>query len=285
MRIQILFSICMVAGLGAFAVGPLNAQTFAAEWPDMHGVFTAAVTGGSFLGVGVAEITSDRARELKLREEHGVEITRVEDDSPAAKAGLKAGDVILEYNGQRVEGMEQFGRLVRETPAGREVKLLISRNGANQTVQATIASRKGGVLLNRGGDFHFEMPDFQMPDMSHVFSTWRSSMLGVEAEPLTRQLAGYFGVKDGVLVRSVVKGSAAETAGIKAGDVIVKVDQTSVATPSELSSVIRAAGSKKPLTIHVMRDHHEMSFNVTIDEDRSGRELVPRTRIVRGVKM
>ena len=80
--------------------------------------------------MNLAEIDADRARELKLKEPSGVEITRVEDGSPADKAGLKPDDVVLEYNGQRVEGMEQFGRLVRETPAGRDVKMLISRNGA-----------------------------------------------------------------------------------------------------------------------------------------------------------
>src|ERR1700681_1755764 len=85
------------------------------------------VSGATYLGVNLAEIASDRARELKLKEAYGVEITRVEDGSPAEKAGLKSGDVVLEYNGQRVEGMEQFGRLVRETPPAREVKLLISR--------------------------------------------------------------------------------------------------------------------------------------------------------------
>lgn len=241
----------------------------------------AAMTGGSFLGVGIAEITSARARELKLREEHGVEITHVEDNSPAMKAGLKAGDVILEYNGQRVEGIEQFGRLVRETPAGREVKLLISRNGANQTVQASVGARKGGMLLNRSGDWHFEMPEMQMPDIPRVFSTWSSSMLGVEAESLGKQLAEYFGVKDGVLVRSVAKGSAAEAAGIKAGDVITKVDQSAVATPSDLTSAVRSARSKKPFTIQITREHREMTVSVTIEDDRSGRETLPRTRIVR----
>jgi serine protease Do len=282
---NLLRSISLLALAGALAIQCASAQfAFTPEPPNppFFAVGATALTGGSFLGVGVAEITSERARELKLREEHGVEITRVEDDSPAAKAGLKSGDAILEYNGQRVEGMEQFGRLVRETPAGREVKLLISRNGANQTIQATVGARKGNVLLNRGGDFHFEMPEFQMPDIPRVFSTWSNSMLGVEAESLGKQLADYFGVKDGVLVRSVAKGSAAETAGIKAGDVITKVDQTLVTTPSDLSSAVRSARTKKPFTIQLMRDRHEVSVTVTVDEDRSGTDILPRTKIVRG---
>lgn len=97
--------------------------------------------GGSFLGVGVQEINSERSKALKLKDEYGVEITRVDDDSPAAKAGLKVHDVVLEYNGQRVEGTEQFVRFVRETPAGRTVKLAINRAGSNQTLAATIGSR------------------------------------------------------------------------------------------------------------------------------------------------
>ena len=76
---------------------------------------------GSFLGIGVQEIDTERAKALNLREERGVEVTRVEDDSPAAKGGIKMGDVVLEYNGERVEGVEQFMRMVRETPPGRDV--------------------------------------------------------------------------------------------------------------------------------------------------------------------
>ena len=255
--------------------------------------FSPALAGGSFLGVGVAEVTPDRARELKLREEYGVEITRLEDDSPAAKAGLKSGDVVLEYQGQRVEGMEQFGRLVRETPSGRTVKLVISRGGATQTVQATVASRKAQGLLNHDSNFRFAMPDIQIGDMPHaftpqLFTMWSGSMLGVEAESVGKQLADYFGVKEGVLVRSVVKGSPAEAAGIKAGDVITKVDQTPVTAVNDLSTAVRASRSKRTFPVQIMREHHETTVTVTIDENHSGTpQAVPRTRVVRGsvVKM
>src|ERR1041385_264886 len=96
----------------------------------------------SFIGVGIQEIDSERAKTLKLREEAGVEITRVDPDSPAEKAGLKTGDVVLQYNGQRVEGIEQFSRMVHETPAGREVKLEIWRNGASQSVTVKVGARR-----------------------------------------------------------------------------------------------------------------------------------------------
>jgi serine protease Do len=241
------------------------------------------MTGGTYLGVNLCEVPSDRARELKLKEAYGVEITRVEEGSPAEKAGLKSGDVVLEYNGQRVEGMEQFGRLVRETPPAREVKLMISRNGATQTVTATVQTRKLKNLATVMPNLDINMPEIRIPDMPQMFTTWRSPMLGVEAESLGSQLAAYFGVKDGVLVRSVAKDTAAEKAGIKAGDVITKVDGSTVTTPNELVSALHSASSKKSFPIDLVRERHETSVTVTV-EDRSER-IAPRTRAVHDVKM
>ena len=125
-----LFSYMVLFAAGLSAQSPDFFQAPAA--PGGTSLYELHV-GGSYLGVNLAEIDSNRAKELKLRETTGVEITRVEEGSPAEKAGLKPNDVVLEFNGQHVEGMEQFGRLVRETPGGREVKLVISRNGDSQT--------------------------------------------------------------------------------------------------------------------------------------------------------
>ena len=75
------------------------------------------------------DIDADSAKKFNLKEVRGVEITQVEENSPAAKAGIKEGDVVLEYNGQPVEGGEQLSRLVRETPIGRQVKVGVWRNG------------------------------------------------------------------------------------------------------------------------------------------------------------
>lgn len=283
------------AGLGAQSIDPFQRlvapQIFeafqAAGAPQIFEYKSGSLIGGTYLGVNLAEINADRARELKLREAYGVEITRVEEGSPAEKAGLKTGDVVLEYNGLRVEGMEQFGRLVRETPAGREVKLLISRNGANQTIAATAGTRKARTLTGNMRDFFpgVDMPEFHLPDMPQVFTTWRSPMLGVEGESLSSQLATYFGVKEGVLVRSVLKDTAAEKAGIKAGDVITKVDGSKVTTPNELASAIRSASSKKTFPVELTRDRHETTVSVTVEDGRSERPGLPRTRVVRNVRM
>jgi serine protease Do len=227
--------------------------------------------------VNLAELDDNRAKELKLKEDYGVEITRVEENSPAEKAGVKSGDVVLEYNGQRVEGMEQFGRMVRETPPGREVKLTIARNGATQTLTAVLGSRKSRF----GGNFPpgFEMPEFHMPDIPQIFTTIRSPMLGVEAESLGSQLAVYFSVKEGVLVRSVLDNTPAQKAGVKAGDVITKVDGMAVTTPSELSTAVRTANAKKTYAIELVRDRKPVTVTVNV-EDRSERSI-PRGRTVR----
>jgi serine protease Do len=273
-----LFGLVVVFSAAAGAQGP---DFFQAPVPgqgaaQVREFNSGPFVGGTYLGVNLAEIDANRAKELKLKEDYGVEITRVEENSPAEKAGVKPGDVVQEYNGQRVEGMEQFGRMVRETPPGREVKLTISRNGAALTLTAMLSTRK----YRFSGNFPpgFEMPEFHMPDIPQIYTATRSAMLGVEAETLGSQLAVYFGVKEGVLVRSVLENTPAQKAGIKAGDVITKMDGMAVTTPSELSSAVRAASVKRIYTVELMRDRKPVTLSVNV-EDRSERSI-PRGRVV-----
>lgn len=236
--------------------------------------------GSSYLGIAVVEIEADRAKALHLKEARGVEVTCVDEDSPASKAGLKPGDVVLEYNGERVQGGEQFVRLVRETPPGHSAVLLVARNGANQSLTATIAQRQPAALAFEfdGDNFAMAMPampmppmqplpTIRMPDIPRAFMTWRSPTLGIESESLNPQLAEFFGVKDGVLVRAVTKDSTAEKAGFKAGDVIVKVDGDKVTTPREISSILQASRSKKTLPVTVIRHQKEVVLNVVLEEN------------------
>jgi serine protease Do len=229
-------------------------------------------SSSSYLGIGVADVDADRAKALKLADVHGVEIRNVADDGPAAKAGLKEGDVVLEYNGERVEGKEQLIRMVRETPVGRQVKLQVWRNGAAQNITVTVGKRSGNIFLSPDGSGGpWSGPEIRippMPDMPHPMMSWRNAVLGVECESLTSQLAQYFGVKEGVLVRSVVAGTAAEKAGIKAGDVIVKVNGTNVTTPREISSILRdRRGATRTVPVVVMRDQKEMTITVTLEAE------------------
>ncbi len=231
----------------------------------------------SFLGVHVVEMDAARAAELKLKDEMGVEITGIEADSPAERAGLKRGDVVIEYQGQRVEGTEQFIRLVRETPAGRQVKLLVHRQGAAaQAVTATVAARKPKIVAESG-----PRVEFWMPDLPRAYVGMRSPRFGVEAEGLEGQLAEYFGVKEGVLVRSVAKGSAAEKSGFKAGDVITKVDQKPLDSPRDLSEALRSSRDKKSVAVTVVREKREMTLTASVEEDRAERQAPARTVIRR----
>lgn len=239
---------------------------------------------GSYLGIGVVDITSERAKALNLKEERGAEVSSVREDSPASKAGFKEGDVVLEYNGQPVQGGEQLTRLVRETPAGRQAKVVIWRNGASQTLTATIEEQKGRVLLRSNGgtvvfpDIRIPMPQIEIPRFQ---LTYQNPMLGIEGESLgsQEQLAEFFGVKEGVLVKVVRKNSAAEKAGIKAGDVIVKVDESKVTSTTEITRALRGLQSKKTFTVMVVRNKKEMPLTVTLADGSGAIRAVAARRL------
>ena len=230
--------------------------------------------GRSYLGVDIRDVTDDRMSALKLKEERGVEIVMVDGDAPAGKAGLREHDVILEFNGAAVENGEQLRRLIRETPPGRTVTLGISRDGSPMKISVQLADHSQVVAQS--------FPRVEIPEMPRVqifprngidipiIQTY-SSTLGVQTENLTRQLGEFFGVKDGegVLVRSVEKGSAAEKAGLKAGDVIVRADNEKLTDRTDLTHILRNHRSGGPLKLIVVRDKHEQNFTVTLPDRRS----------------
>jgi len=237
--------------------------------------------GGSYLGTSVQEVTAERAKELKLPDVHGVEVTRVEEDSPAAKAGIKEKDVVLEFAGQAVQGMEHLKRLVAETPVGRQVKIVVWRNGAAQTLTAAIGSQKNAMPMGPAAARMWTMPDIPMfkgmtippMDIPEFSMDWQNPRLGIIGEPLGKQeqFAEFFGVKDGVLVKSVVKNSPAEKAGIKAGDVIVKVDDSRIATAEDITKALRSApNAKTTCVVTVVRGRKETPITVTLEARTGG---------------
>ncbi len=258
----------------------LAASSAVAQGPRSAGPVTIQRAGTSYLGVGVLDITPERAKALNLKDERGAEVTHVDEDSPAAKAGLKEGDVLLQYNGEPVEGTEQLSRMVRETPVGHQAKVTIWRNGATQTVTATIAARKNTVLQTGEGPVVLPnmppMPPMPPIEIPRFEMTWQNPMLGIEGEALGQepQLAEFFGVKDGVLVKAVIKNSAAEKSGLKAGDVITKLDDSKVTSTREITSALRANRSKRTFTLTVVRNRKEMPIAVTL-EDRGGGSAAP----------
>ncbi len=128
---KLMLTFVALAGLAI----PLQAAPFFQQAPDVR-------PGGSYLGVGIMDIDAERAKALKLSQGHGVEVSRVETNSPAAKAGILIGDVLLEFNGQPLDGPQQLGRLVHDTPPGSKVKILAWRAGKTETVWAVVEARK-----------------------------------------------------------------------------------------------------------------------------------------------
>ena len=230
---------------------------------------------GGYLGIGGLDISPERAKALNLKEERGVEVSSLAADGPASKAGIKEGDVVLEFNGQPVQGTAQFQRLVRETPVGRQVKIAVWRSGAAQTITATVGENRQTTVIAPGdGSWNFSMPEIPaMPNIEipRFQMSLQNPMLGIVGESLGQedQLADFFGVQDGVLVRSVKKGSAAEKAGIKAGDVITKVDDSKVTSSTEITRVLRGLKSRKTFGVTVVRNRKEMPLTVTMESTGS----------------
>ena len=283
--IQKLTVAAMLMGLlmPAVADSPDQLETQINTYPD--GFFYSSAR--SYLGVDVRDITSDRVSTLKLKEERGVEITMVDQDAPAGKAGLRQHDVILDYNGTKVESEEQFRRLIRETPPGRTVTLGISRDGNPMTITAQIGDRgKLSSEIFKGdknnaiviGPQTFQLPDFNVPFDVQVLTY--SPSLGIQGENLNQQLGEYFGVKngEGILVKSVEKGSAAEKAGMKAGDVITRADNEKISDRADLRRILLSHREGGKVTLGIIRDKHEQNLVIELpqrgSEDSSGLEFL-----------
>jgi serine protease Do len=233
----------------------------------------------SYLGVDITDVTTERLSALKLKEEKGVEVTMVDQDAPAGKAGLKEHDVILSMNGTPIESGAQLRRMIHETPPGRVVTLGLSRDGQPMTVKVQLADKHKEFMGSKSKEFHFEVPeihvstpDIDIPAINMVMVT-SSARSGLMVENITPQLGEFFGVKNGngVLVRAVEKGSRAEKAGFHAGDIIVKVNDQHVHDTSDFTHAVksRSGGS---VSVGVVRDKKEQNLNLTLpDRKESGK--------------
>lgn len=238
-----------------------------------------AYGGPSYLGVDIDDISPDRAKELKIGNDTGVEITMVDRDAPAGKAGLKEHDVILKFNTTDVESVEQLRRLIQETPAGRTVTLTVSRDGQSMPVQVTLAPRKeyyghNIVVPPVPPVPPVEMPNFEMHlDIPEVVIHQSSSKTGLTLENLSPQLREYFGVKsnEGVLVRSVTKGTPGDTAGFRAGDVIVRVDKDRISDVGDWRSTIGNRTGNVP--VGVVRDKKEQTLTINLPVRKGSLEM------------
>jgi serine protease Do len=235
--------------------------------------------GQSWLGVTLQDVTSDKAKEMKLPGEFGAVVEDVEEGSPAAKAGLVKGEVILEFAGQRVWSVAQLRRMIKETPAGRTVGLQVAHEGKTRTVNVKLEAGRKNTFNFKGPEIH--VPHIAIPKFN--FQWFMSgATLGISGDDLTRQLAEFFGVKQGkgVLVREVLVGSGAAKAGLKAGDVITKVDGKEVGSVSELREALESKSSeeKPKANLTIIRDRHEQNVTVPLEASSPGeRERLARS--------
>lgn len=237
----------------------------------------------AYLGVDIVDITTDRLGALKLKEEKGVEVTMVDQDAPAGKAGVKEHDVILTMNGTAIESKTQLQRMIHETPAGRLISLGLSRDGQPMTIKVQLADRRNEFAhlhmapKDEDNEFHFEMPNmpgFDAPNIG-VVVVHSSVRSGLMVENLTPQLGEFFGAKNGngVLVRSVEKGSRADKAGLRAGDVITRVGDQPVHDTSDFTHALHTHSSGS-VNVGVIRDKKEQTLTITLRERRDSGEVI-----------
>ena len=238
---------------------------------------------GARIGVTVAEIQGDDAKQPKT----GVVVETVTPGDPADKAGIKAGDTITEFDGERVRSVLQFSRLVQETPAGRSVAVALSRGGQRTTVNVTPESR------SVSDDFSMRLLD--IPRAARIAPTptppaaplaprlslfGRGGRLGITVESLDDQLGEYFGVKDGVLVKSVAAEAAGQKAGLKAGDVITAINGSKVYEASDVTRLINRVEGDGSFTMDVMRDKKPLSLKGKVETPETRPRARARARTV-----
>lgn len=287
-------ALAALLGAGAMAPAPVHAQ-------DREPIIRALeIAGrGARIGVTVRDIDADESKQGKSGAT-GVVVDVVEPGGPADKAGMKAGDAITEFDGERIRSVVQFSRVVQETPAGRSVPAALSRGGQRVTVAVTPEQRSfsddfGARLLDLPRAARAPRPptppaaprtprppalldpDMRF-DMPGILRQGSGRRLGITLESIDDQLAEYFGVKEGVLVKSVQDGSSAQKAGIKAGDVITGINGTKVYDASDVNRAVERLEANGEYTVEIVREKKTQSLKGKVEpRDARGRT---RTRAI-----
>ena len=251
----------------------------------MDGSTPLLVSGSQgYLGVELTDVDAEKAQALKLKEVRGAVITLIDHDAPAGQIGLKVNDVVLQLNGQNVEGSEQLRRLLKEIPPGRKVSIEISRDGNIQTMAVELADRQvlGHDVWNKiGNDGEVSSPPPSMGILSgggdaplagggfHLPFFGSSLNVGVMVEPLTSQMAEYLGVPSGLMVKQVARKSEAATAGLKAFDIILKVGSEPVTNLAGWDRALRS-NQGKPVQVTVLRDKKQLTLTLQVDSKHKG---------------
>lgn len=236
----------------------------------------------SYLGVQTIEVTKDNFSRFGLSEVRGVAVDKVLKDSPAEKAGLQNGDIIVRFDGETISSVKKLTRLIGEVAPDHKAKVTVLRNGNERDIEVTLARRE--MNFDAGAFSSGNFPQIEVAPMPRTMripntpitpfpqvggngtSIWRGAaarQIGVSISTLSKQLGDYFGIADGkgLLVRDVRPDSPAAKAGIKAGDVIVEIDGKKMADGADL---IEAVNEKKEGTISVtiVRDKNRQTLTV-----------------------
>jgi membrane-associated protease RseP (regulator of RpoE activity) len=283
--------VVVLMGLGAAMVAsPRSAAAQSTQIVElMQGTSPLLLRGSSqgYLGVWVDDVDNEKAQNLKLKEVRGAVITLIDHDAPAGQIGLRVNDVVLQLNGQNVEGAEQLRRMLKEIPAGRKVSLEFSRDGNLQTTSVELVDRRvmehdvWNKLGNEGDVFVAPSPgmgvlsgggDASLPGMFHT-PIWGSTLnVGAMVEPLTGQMADFLGVPSGLMVKQVAKKSEAATAGLKAFDVILKVGPEAITTMSDWDRALRQ-NQGKTVQVTILRDKKQQTLALQVDSKHKTSEL------------
>lgn len=231
----------------------------------------AAAVSQGYLGIDIADLDADKVQTLRLKDTHGAVITLIDHDAPAGQVGLKVNDVVLQLNGQAIDGADQFRRMLKEVPAGRKVTLEVSRDGSIQTFTTELVDRKvmEKNVWSKLGTSN-STPQMSLlgantpPSGFHMPSFGSALKVGVMVEPLTSQMAAYLGVDSGLMVKQVEHKSEAETAGLHAMDVILKVGNDAIATAADWDRALRT-NMGKPVQITIVRDKKQQTVTLRVD--------------------
>lgn len=251
-------NICLGA-LFAIAVILPAAASPQSSWPEAH--------AGGYLGVQITGVTPEQVSALRLQDSSGAVITYVDQDGPACRAGLLENDVVVAFNGSKVDGPEQLQGLIHTSPPQKPVTLTIIRNAQRKDVKVTLGTWR--VASNTRGFSAFAMsppppraayvPDVEIPSFAML-----SARHGLVVESLSPQLADFFGVPrgHGVLIRSVEGGSPAAAAGLKAGDVVIKVNNETVHDMADWQRSMRTNATK--VSVGILRDKREQTVVINL---------------------
>ncbi len=228
----------------------------------------------SFLGVELSEVSRETVARLKLREERGALIEGVTAGSSAAQAGLQKNDVIVKWDGESIESAREMSRLIRETPAGRAVRLTVMRDGREVEVNVTLGERT--PLANRVRIARPAIASLRVRPEVQVRRVQDRRHLGVELQGMTPQLAEYFGLskRSGALVIFVFADSPAAKAGLRAGDVILSAGGETVENPMDVRRVLTDK-SEGVVEFKIMRDKQEQTLRVQLEKGTSSWLLAP----------